>query len=205
MSQLTFEDLTIGYGYTPVLKSVSGSMESGEWIDLWGDNGEGKTTLLKVLSGLKQPFRGEVKWDGESLSSIRDRYRRTVRYIGHEVSLFCDNTVRENWLLYVDLFGLEGTSASDISEDFPLDRTINELSQGERRRVELTTLFPDDCELFFLDEPVSSLDETSREVFYNFLEQRTYDGNIVVTASPDPVDKADENWEVGGLDVSCPR
>lgn len=203
MDELTLDDVSIGYGYPPVMTNVHGELKSGEWVHLFGNNGVGKTTLLKVLATLKKPLSGEIRWNSDPLVGLdRDRYRRKIRYVAHDRALFQDLSVRDNWTLFSSLFDLSGTSDAQLAGDFSRERAVRQLSEGERHRVELSTLWPNDRSIIIMDEPFSSLDPDSREILRSFLSDQRDDGRLVVTASPGQIKGPDRYWELTKEGVS---
>lgn len=197
MNTLTLEDVAIGYGYPPVIEELDFELNTGRWIHCHGKNGVGKSTLLKVLAGFKNPLSGRLLWNSDSIVGIdRDYYRRKVRYFGHGRALFQDLSVRNNWDLYSALFGLDGTSDSRLAGDFSRNRTVGRLSQGEKHRVELSTLWPDERPVILMDEPFASLDRESQTTLRSFLKECCSKDRLVVTASPRPIEGPDRLWEL---------
>lgn len=197
MATLTLDDLSIGYGYPPVLEEINGQLRTGEWVHIHGSNGVGKSTLLKVLATLKKPLSGELRWNDESLTGLlRDSYRKKVRYFGHERALFQDLTVNDNRELYSSLFDMTGASDARLAGDVSGYRTTGRLSQGEKQRVELSTLWPSDATIVLMDEPFASLDETSRDTLTTFLRETAGQGSLIITAAPHELDGPDRQWSL---------
>jgi heme exporter protein A len=195
VATLTLEDVAIGYGYPPSVRGIDAELSTGQWVHVHGNNGVGKSTLLKVLSSFKKPLSGRIRWNDEPLEGLtRDSYRNNVRYFGHDRALFEDLTVRENWQLYSSLFGMSGSSDNRMAGDIGASRQAGRLSRGEKQRVELSTLWPSDSTVLIMDEPFSSLDQESRETLVTFLEKQREEGRLVVTASPRPIEGPDEQW-----------
>lgn len=195
-NRLSFEDLVVGYGHRVVLDGLSGEIVSGRWIHLWGENGTGKSSLLRVLASLQGYRSGRVTWNGVLLEEQREEYRRSIRYFGHEEPLFGRLTVSQNWNLYGDLMGLDGTVTSRFTESVPGDRPVDELSQGQRQRVGLATLMAAPRQAVFLDEPLASLDEGARENLVDHLLEICSMGGMVLSASPRPLEGPDGFWHL---------
>lgn len=195
-NRLSFEDLVVGYGTAVILDGIAGEIVSGRWIHLWGENGSGKSTLLRVLASIQTCRSGELLWNGESVEEQREQYRRSIRYFGHETCLFGQLTVSQNWNLYADVMGLDGTFPGGFVDKSLLDQRVDQLSQGQRQRVELATLVADPRQLVFLDEPLASLDAVGRETLKDCLESFCEMGSMVLTASPDPVEGPDGYWHL---------
>ncbi|MDH5486647.1 MAG: energy-coupling factor ABC transporter ATP-binding protein [Gammaproteobacteria bacterium] len=147
------------------------SIHAGRCLLLTGANGIGKTTLLKILSGLEPPDHALVDCDGTHLlwSVARRRFRREVIYLHQEAYLF-DRSVTDN--VTYGLRGL-GLSRAQVAERVQRSlewaglshlaaRNARELSGGEQQRVALTRALVLTPQVLLLDEPFSGLDEESR-------------------------------------------
>lgn len=199
MNTLTVKNLSVGYGYQPVLSGLSGSLNGGEWVHYFGRNGVGKSTLLRVLAALKHPLDGEILWNGDPIQGIyRENYRQKIRYFGHDRALFRDLTVRDNWDLYSELFGLDGASDSKVAGEVSPHQTVTRLSQGETQRVELATFWPSISPVFILDEPFASLDRDCCDLLEEFFQRCVEQESLVITASPETVEGPDRQLKVTG-------
>jgi len=197
MNTLTCDELRVGYGHVPVLDVVSFEINGGEWVHFYGKNGAGKSTLLKVFAALKNPISGRLLWNEDPVDGIlRQSYRRKIRYFGHERALFQDLTVQDNWDLYSSMFNLTGASHSSVVGEVSPNRTVGNLSRGERQRVELAGLWPSESSLLILDEPFSSLDAHSQSLLEDFLRETVEDERLVITASPEPISASDRLFHV---------
>src|SRR5271155_3163881 len=86
-----------------VLKGVNSTLEPGELLHISGPNGTGKTTLLRVVSGLLRPEQGSVSWLGRSITAYRAEYQAALAYASHEPALKSDLTALENLRFAVGL------------------------------------------------------------------------------------------------------
>lgn len=195
-NRLEFTDLDVGYGRQSILKDISGEIVQGEWVHLWGNNGSGKTSLLQVLACLHTPLNGEVTWNGHDIQKNMEKYRRKLRYFGHEVALFERLTVQDNWELFAGLFNIQGTSPRTFTGEISPRSEVHELSRGQKRRVELASLIASPRDLVILDEPFASLDEQAVDSLRDNLKGIQDDGGIVLSASPEPIDGPDRTWQV---------
>jgi len=141
------------------------AIREGDLIRVTGENGSGKTSLLRILCGLLTPSAGDVRWNGAPIRSLREEYSRQLVYIGHAPAVKGDLTAAENLSIGCALAGMPvsreqvgnalaafGLSAGDVP--------VRRLSQGQRRRAALARLFlSSQTPLWFLDEPFAALDE----------------------------------------------
>jgi heme ABC exporter ATP-binding subunit CcmA len=201
MNRLRFDALDVGYGRKTILESISGELTSGDWVHLFGRNGSGKTSLLQVLASFHYPIGGSVLWNGNDIHRNKQTYRSNIRYFGHEVSLYERLTVRDNWELFSGLFDLHGTAPRSFTEHIEPETPVEQLSRGQKRRVELASLIASPRELLIFDEPLASLDQEAVDSLIENLESIREDDGIILTASPEPLEHAQENWKVAGTDL----
>ncbi len=167
----------VGYGDTPVVEGVSLRMEAGEFLLLQGDNGAGKSTVLKTVLGLLRPTAGDVNVFGLSLTGVgaSSRARAVRRRIGYLAQIHdppaLPMTVAEAVLLgrWGSSFGvtrrpraadrcaaaraLEQVGMSDLAR-----RDVRALSGGQRQRVALAGALAREPQLLLMDEPTTHLD-----------------------------------------------
>jgi spermidine/putrescine transport system ATP-binding protein len=163
-------DLYKSYEDKPLLKGVSFSLATGETICLLGASGSGKSTILRIIAGLEQAERGDVRWEGQSLASV-PVHLRNFGLMFQDYALFPHLDVFENvafglrmhnWteneikLRVVEVLGQVNLSAFG-------QRRVAELSGGEQQRVALARALAPRPRLLMLDEPLASLDRALRE------------------------------------------
>ncbi len=157
---VNLKDVAKGFGSRTILKEVTLGVAAGERIGVVGENGGGKSTLLKLVAGVEQPDRGTLTRSGDV----------GVALLGQQDDLDRDATIREvlvgdraehEWAgdrAFRDV--LDGLMGGVSLERFPsgMETSIAELSGGERRRIDLARLLLDPPELLLLDEPTNHLD-----------------------------------------------
>lgn len=160
MALITLHNITVGFGNAPVLENVSLSVEPGARACVTGRNGEGKSTLLKVLAGIIPPDSGEV---------LKDRSVR-VAYLPQDVPEDRPGTVLEILRDAVhDPTRLHVADALATRLELPADAAFNALSGGMRRRVLLGCALAQEPHLLLLDEPTNHLDIASIRWLEGFL------------------------------------
>ena len=167
---------------------LSFSLSEAEVLQIEGPNGSGKTSLLRIVCGLRQPEAGQVLWHGESISSNRDDYYANMVYIGHLPCIKGDLTVMENVRSLLDTRSLTVTNATieDALAKVGLvsyeDVPGKALSSGQRRRILLAFVELSGAKLWILDEPLTALDVQGVALMESMiLEHRQAGGSIVFT------------------------
>lgn len=151
---------------------------AGQTLLLEGRNGSGKTSLLRILCGIRLPESGAVTWGGEDIFSLGPVYHENIAYVGHRDGLKLDLTPTENLVMARGL----GSPNPDISPEDALHRVdlfgfedvpTRNLSAGQQRRLALARLLVTRAQLWILDEPFTSLDvhgiELAEELFHEHI------------------------------------
>jgi heme exporter protein A len=168
-------------------------LKSGEALLIQGGNGQGKTSLLRLLTGLSQPADGEVYWRGEKLEKTSEDYHREMAYIGHLNGIKDDLTPIENLRLASQLAGrtLDETQAEERLIQLGLGRCLDlpcrVLSFGQRRRVALASLLCSSALLWILDEPLTGLDVHGVALLENLLKAHLDKGGMAVLTTHQPL------------------
>ncbi|MGY3486487.1 ribosome-dependent ATPase [Bradyrhizobium sp. USDA 4011] len=170
-------DLTCRFGDFTAVDRVSFSIRRGEIFGFVGSNGSGKTTTMKMLTGLIPPTDGEALIFGGSLQAGDLEARRHVGYMSQSFSLYGELTIRQNLSLHARLFNLprafaesritELVDACDLADH--LDSLASSLPLGIRQRLSLAVAIVHQPELLILDEPTSGVDPVARDQFWRLL------------------------------------
>ena len=162
-------------------------LESGQALILEGRNGSGKTSLLRILCGIRLPDAGTVTWGDTDINKLGPDYHVHTSYVGHRDGIKLDLTPLENLAMAralgkpsaitleaalekVDLFGYE-------------DVLTRNLSAGQQRRLALARLLVTDSLLWILDEPFTSLDTHGIKVIEQLFDQHTASGGMLAVTS----------------------
>ena len=174
---ITARDLTCRFGDFTAVDRVSFTIERGEIFGFVGSNGCGKTTTMKMLTGLLTPTDGEALLFGKRPDAHDINSRRRVGYMSQSFSLYSELTVRQNLDLHVRLFHLPARKAHtrlyDLVQRFGLadylDQRTSELPLGIRQRLSLAVAIVHEPEMLILDEPTSGVDPLARDRFWELL------------------------------------
>lgn len=181
--------LSCSYGERFLFKDVGLNIGPGEALRVDGENGSGKTSLLKMLCGLTSPIEGLVRWRGQNINKINSELNRELIYLGHATALKRDLTASENLVFGSTLAGDRITlkeAYSVLSQGglvSIVDSLIKSLSQGQCKRVAQARLrLTSMRKLWILDEPFTALDKGAVQdligVMNNHLEN---DGILIYT------------------------
>lgn len=179
----------ISFAYTAgreVLVDVDLDVKAG-LILLVGPNGCGKSTLLKIAAGVEKPDRGRVCINGHDLWRDEVAARAHLAYLPEHPDLTPYATVSEILQLVCGLRGQPGGEARSALEWVGLedlgDRTIRELSKGQRRRATLAAARIGTPRCLLLDEPIEGMDRAFRDVLLEWIEKRVTEGGTAVVVS----------------------
>jgi heme exporter protein A len=171
-----------------LFSDLSFAVAEAEVLQIEGPNGSGKTSLLRILCGLRQAEAGQVLWQGEPISSNREDYYASMVYIGHLPCIKGDLTVIENVRSLLDTRSL---SLSNAEIETALEKvglvTYDDvpgkaLSSGQRRRILLAFIELAEAKLWVLDEPLTALDVYGVALMESMiLEHRAAGGSVVFT------------------------
>ena len=171
------KDLTRRFGDFVAVDKVNFRIERGEIFGFLGSNGCGKTTTMKMLTGLLPVSEGTAKLFGKELDARDMATRRRVGYMSQSFSLYEELTVRQNLDLHAELFHIpKENRAGRVTEmltSFDLEEVEDErpdgLPLGIRQRLQLAVAVIHDPEVLILDEPTSGVDPIARDQFWQYL------------------------------------
>jgi ribosome-dependent ATPase len=169
--------LTMRFGDFVAVDSVSLRIERGEIFGFLGSNGCGKSTTMKMLTGLLQPSEGEALLFGRVVDAGNLDTRKRVGYMSQAFSLYSELSVRQNLELHARLFHLPETQiparVAEMAGRFRLGQVMDELPDslplGIRQRLSLAVAVIHKPDLLILDEPTSGVDPVARDSFWELM------------------------------------
>lgn len=181
---LEANDITVWRGELLLLDTLSLRINAGGVLQVQGDNGSGKTTLLRALVGACDLDEGEIYWNGQPISRVRDEFQANLLYLGHKSGISASLSPLENLLALCpeldqnDTRIVEALDALGIGERMHLPSEA--LSAGQQRRVALARLALQTRLLWVLDEPLTSLDAKGHAWVKQNIERQVGIGGAVV-------------------------
>ncbi|MGC6484702.1 MAG: heme ABC exporter ATP-binding protein CcmA [Candidatus Puniceispirillales bacterium] len=188
--------LTHGFSGRVLFRQIGLRLDAGEITILRGDNGTGKTTLLRMLAGLMTPLAGQITIDGVGLRDDRVRAAGRMVFIGHRDGLAAELSAREAIGLWAQSRGLtpDETALKAAFESLGLaasmDQPVRVLSAGQRRRCGMVRLALIDAlganqaiPLWLLDEPTTAMDTTAVAAFAGLLRRHAERGGGILMTS----------------------
>ncbi len=184
-------DLTRYFGHFTAVDHVSFRIERGEIFGFLGSNGCGKTTTMKMLTGLLPISEGEALLFDHPIDARDIETRKRVGYMTQSFSLYTELTVRQNLELHARIFHIPNARIPErvveMTQRFGLDNVIDELAErlplGIRQRLSLAVAVIHKPEILILDEPTSGVDPVARDQFWGFLVQLSRDDKVTIFIS----------------------
>jgi ribosome-dependent ATPase len=185
------EHLTMKFGDFTAVDDVSFRIEQGEIFGFLGSNGCGKTTTMKMLTGLLAATEGKARLFGNEVDPNDMSVRRRVGYMSQAFSLYSELTVRQNLELHAKLFRMEPETIepriAEMVRRFDLteiiDKLPDELPLGIRQRLSLAVAMIHSPGILILDEPTSGVDPVARDGFWQILSDLSRNDNVTIFVS----------------------
>lgn len=179
------------FGRLFALRTITLSVQAGEFITIFGRNGAGKTTFLRIVSSLVRSYTGEVRLFGKDLKKSGEETRARIGFLSHESLLYSDLTVADNLFFFARLYGIHPIAErterliARVGLEEKRDTATRALSRGMKQRLSLARAFLHEPELILLDEPYTGLDEHACEILDDVLDEFIAGGGTVVLTTHD--------------------
>jgi len=187
-------DLTCVRGDRCLFRALHTAVAPGQLLLVEGENGAGKTSLLRILAGLGLPALGRVLWKGQPIARQREAYGQSLLYLGHLGALKDELSPTENLVADARIAGLPDIGTEQVQHALDrmglrrvADLPVRVLSAGQRRRAALTRLLLAPPPLWVLDEPFTALDSAAVDLLCRTLEAHLAQGGMAVLTSHQPV------------------
>ncbi|WP_010651106.1 ABC transporter ATP-binding protein [Oceanobacillus massiliensis] len=191
---LSVQSLTKSYGKKEILKNLSFNVHSGEIVGLVGENGAGKSTLLHILATLKKTTNGEIFLNGHAYSSSNSNIRKQIGFVPQDIALWEDLTVEENMIFFEKLSWItkDKQQLQQLCLDMNLEKwkeTVNTLSGGMKRKLNLAISLIHDPQVLLLDEPTAGIDLKSRKEIAAYLKNLAEEHHKIIIYTSHDVDE----------------
>ncbi|HAJ69890.1 MAG: ABC transporter ATP-binding protein [Alkalibacterium gilvum] len=181
---LKIENLTGGYSQTPVIKDISFDINNGELVGLIGLNGAGKSTTIKHIIGLMDPFSGQMTLDGQALKENPSLYRKKIGFIPETPLLYDELTLKEHIEITAMAYDVDVSIAMEratpLLKKFRLQDRLewfpSDFSKGMKQKVMILCAFITEPSLYIIDEPFLGLDPIAIRDLIQMMEQKKKEG-----------------------------
>ena len=182
---IEIKDLAFSYGKTPILKSITTTLEEGRIYGLLGENGVGKTTLLTLLCGLKKVCSGSITTDGQNPFDRTPTLLQNQFYLPDEVlpiAMKAECFAKERGAFWPDY---DHAKFLEIMKEFENDpaKKMKQMSAGQLKKTYISLALACGCKYIFMDEPTNGLDIPSKTQFRSAIMKYTTDDSTIVIST----------------------
>lgn len=184
-------ELTRIFGTFTAVDHVSFTVQTGEVFGFLGANGAGKTTAIRMLTGLLAPSSGSARVAGFDVARETEAVKRVIGYMSQRFSLYEDLTPRENIRLYGGIYGLSFAQIRErtaqmlarLEIEHVSRRPVRDLPFGWRQKLALSVALLHQPRIVFLDEPTSGVDPVTRRQFWELIYEAASAGTTVLVTT----------------------
>jgi heme exporter protein A len=188
---LESEDVRKTFGHFTALAGVTLNIRRGEFVALFGRNGAGKTTFLKIAATLVRPTAGKLRLEGIDLREEPERVRRHIGFLSHNTYLYRDLSPLENLRFFGRLYNV--TCLEDrikvlvarVGLKRRIDDPVRSFSRGLHQRLGIARVMLHDPSLILLDEPYTGLDANAVEMLNQMLDEAVQAGKTIILTTHD--------------------
>jgi|Deesub1362B_J571_1020462.scaffolds.fasta_scaffold00968_7 ABC-2 type transport system ATP-binding protein len=172
------------YGDIVALKNMNMELEKGEILGIIGENGAGKSTFLKILSGLLEPDSGSIEYFGMNFFSNREKIKKRIGYLPETDALYGNMNAMDYLKFFASLYSVDDceTRALKLLEmlRLPSDRMIEGFSKGMKRKLSIARTLIHNPEILIYDEPTGGLDPSTSLFISNLLKELKKEGKGIL-------------------------
>ena len=164
-----------------IQEKISFFLEPGSLLKITGPNGVGKSTILKMISGFLPIFKGSLFFDNNIINQESCFFKNNVCYLGHKSPLKENLTCEQNYDFLTNLFKVSNIK---LKEKFNIkkigNKQISECSEGQKKRVALSSILNENKRIWLLDEPFSNLDNEAESILVEILKEKLNKNGIIL-------------------------
>jgi ABC-2 type transport system ATP-binding protein len=188
---IAVRDLTRTFGRFTAVDHISFEVRAGEVFGFLGANGAGKTTAIRMLTGLLAPTSGQASVAGHDVYREAEQIKRDIGYMSQRFSLYEDLTVRENIRLYGGIYDLTDQQIRDratrmlgeLGLEHAADQFVRAIPLGWRQKLAFSVALLHQPTIVFLDEPTSGVDPITRRQFWELIYEAAAGGTTVLVTT----------------------
>lgn len=192
------EGLSKRFGNFTAVNAISFSVKKGEIFGFLGANGAGKTTAMRMLTGLSRPSDGNATVAGYDVYTQTEAIKRRIGYMSQKFSLYEDLTVRENIALFGGIYGMKRRRIKEKMDELlgqlqlmdKRNHLVGSLPLGWKQKLAFSVALFHEPEIVFLDEPTGGVDPITRRQFWEMIYEAAHRG-ITVFVTTHYMDEAE--------------
>jgi len=185
------EELTRTFGAFTAVDHLNFDVKAGEIFGFLGANGAGKTTAIRMMTGLLTPSSGKATIAGFDVYKESESIKRAIGYMSQKFSLYEDLTIRENIRLYGGIYGLSDSVIRDRTQrmlsrlglEQSADLQVRSVPLGWRQKLAFSVALLHEPSIVFLDEPTGGVDPITRRQFWEMIYQAAAEGTTVLVTT----------------------
>lgn len=180
-------NLTKQFGAFTAVDAISFEVQAGEIFGFLGANGAGKTTAMRMLTGLSRPSSGEAYVAGYDVYRQAEQIKQNIGYMSQKFSLYEDLSVKQNIRFYGGIYGMNRQAIKDKTEEILLDlqleavakQLVKSLPLGWKQRLAFSVALMHNPAIVFLDEPTGGVDPVTRRQFWEMIYEAAHAGKTI--------------------------
>jgi ABC-2 type transport system ATP-binding protein len=185
------KDLTKKFGSFTAVDNITFNVNKSEIFGFLGANGAGKTTAIRMLTGLSIPSSGKASVAGYDVFSQTEMIKRNIGYMSQKFSLYEDLTVKENMQLFGGIYGMRRSTIkqkiAQVLKDLDLTDSakslVSSLPLGWRQKLAFSVAIFHNPQIVFLDEPTSGVDPITRRQFWEMIYKAAKEGTTILVTT----------------------